>query len=220
MKPKWKYYVYTYSDKSTGDVFYIGKGSGDRWKSMRKRNPYFLNKVSKLGDLVEVNLVCYFQYEEDAYSFEVQLISEIGLETLTNMTDGGEGFTSEYVGRMTRDRCKAGTNGFQLENRRLESSKRQKRLLEDGVHPFQEKGFRERNVARQISEGKNALIGGKLQSEMGFKFKVKNTETDQIYEFTSIRKCSEELSISYGAARNIFNGGTKPRKKHRMYIKL
>ena len=36
-----KYYVYKWFIESTGEVFYIGKGSGNRYKDIYKRNQIF-----------------------------------------------------------------------------------------------------------------------------------------------------------------------------------
>ena len=58
-----------------------------------KRNPYWKNVVIKHGYVVKIledGLT-----EEQAYEKEKQLIAEVGLENLTNLVEGGKGFTSE-----------------------------------------------------------------------------------------------------------------------------
>ena len=36
-----KYYVYLWKIKETQEVIYVGKGSGNRWRSMKDRNDEF-----------------------------------------------------------------------------------------------------------------------------------------------------------------------------------
>ena len=44
---KTRFYVYEWYKTDTGEVFYVGKGSMDRWKSLKGRNPYFMNVFRK-----------------------------------------------------------------------------------------------------------------------------------------------------------------------------
>jgi hypothetical protein len=85
-----KYYVYVWKIKNTNEVFYIGKGCGDRYKSLRSRNKFFLDMYNSHD--------CYVQIayrnldEETAYRIEyllVQYFKDKG--RLTNQTDGGDG---------------------------------------------------------------------------------------------------------------------------------
>lgn len=88
------YYVYLHKRKGTNKVFYVGKGSknrdGERSEMTKNRNRYWHHIVEKDGgfdvEIYQDNLT-----EEKAYELEKQLISDIGLENLTNMTEGGEG---------------------------------------------------------------------------------------------------------------------------------
>lgn len=66
-----KYYVYIWKTKYNGEVFYVGKGSGNRWKSMKNRNNHFKN-IRKKYDC-ECEIVKYFNDEEDAYNYELEL---------------------------------------------------------------------------------------------------------------------------------------------------
>ena len=86
-------YVYGHYKAYTDELFYIGKGTGNRAWSKRSRNPHWQNVVNKHGLVVKIledGLT-----EEQAYEKEKQLIAEVGLENLTNMVKGGKGFTSE-----------------------------------------------------------------------------------------------------------------------------
>lgn len=69
-----KYYVYIWFLEDTKEVFYVGKGSGNRVTSMKDRNPHFrhIRRKCKCG----YEIVRYFDNEEDAYAFELELGKE------------------------------------------------------------------------------------------------------------------------------------------------
>lgn len=93
MSQEKKFYVYVHryaTGPKVGQVFYVGKGSGDRWMyGGSGRNTHWrriVNKYDFIPETVLSNLseVC-------AFSFERALIPFYGKENLCNMTDGGEG---------------------------------------------------------------------------------------------------------------------------------
>jgi len=69
-----KYYVYEWFIVETEEVFYVGKGSGNRVASMKDRNEYFRNIRKKHN--CDYRIVKYFDDEQEAYNFE----REYGLE--------------------------------------------------------------------------------------------------------------------------------------------
>lgn len=89
-----KYYVYFHISKKDGRVFYVGKGTGNRCLSKYDRNFYWKKIVNEEGYICEI--VKFTESEEEAYLEEIKLIKEIGradlgLGTLINLTDGGDG---------------------------------------------------------------------------------------------------------------------------------
>ena len=66
-----KYYVYIWFLVDTKEVFYVGKGSGNRVTSMKDRNRHFRNIRSKCR--CDYKIVRYFDNEEDAYNYELEL---------------------------------------------------------------------------------------------------------------------------------------------------
>ena len=90
MKEKY-FYVYKWFNIETGEVFYMGKGCGNRYKDITKRNKDFLdyyNSHSCSSEIVE-----FFDLEEEAFEKERQLIQEykqLG-QAQTNLDDGGKG---------------------------------------------------------------------------------------------------------------------------------
>jgi len=88
-------YVYGHYKADTGELFYIGKGTGNRAWVLTGRNSYWNNVVNKHG--VEIKILYDGLTDEDAYEKEKEVIAEVGLENLTNITEGGEGITSDLA---------------------------------------------------------------------------------------------------------------------------
>lgn len=85
------FYVYEHVRKDSGQVFYVGKGSGYRIVSKQGRNPYWRRVAEKAG--YDPRIVFRTDCEELAFFAEQELIDKhrrSGLR-LANMTDGGEG---------------------------------------------------------------------------------------------------------------------------------
>ncbi|MCM0217468.1 NUMOD3 domain-containing DNA-binding protein [Bacteroides fragilis] len=66
-----KYYVYIWFLVDTNEVFYVGKGSGNRVTSMKDRNRHFRNIRRKCK--CDYKIVEYFDNEDEAYDFELKL---------------------------------------------------------------------------------------------------------------------------------------------------
>jgi len=88
---------YTYAHYTPeGNLFYIGKGQGDRAYAFYQRSAYWNNIVDKYGK-PNVEILSDWKQESAALEHEKFLIScfrDMGI-TLCNLTDGGEG-TSGY----------------------------------------------------------------------------------------------------------------------------
>jgi group I intron endonuclease len=104
------FYVYIHIRKDTGNVFYVGKGRGQRMFQKKGRNPLWINIVNKHG--YEVVKIADNLTEEQAFDLEKEKIAEYrnaGYE-LANMTDGGEG-SSGYK-HTEEHKAKLKGNGF------------------------------------------------------------------------------------------------------------
>lgn len=88
------FYVYAYYLKSTNHIFHIGKGTKNRFKDTKThRNQYFLNKIKKYGDDVDVKIIQDNLTEQEAWDLERELIKQykkIG-QCETNLHEGGCG---------------------------------------------------------------------------------------------------------------------------------
>lgn len=87
------FYVYVHKRLDFNTVFYVGKGSGNRFVSKRYRNKYWHNIVEKCGYTAEI--VKHFEFEKDALAYEIQLISEYRKlnQCEANLNEGGTGLS-------------------------------------------------------------------------------------------------------------------------------
>ncbi len=87
------HYVYAHIRNDTGQLFYVGKGSGKRAYSKGKRKSYWRNVVTKAGGF-SASIIAAGLTEDEAYGFERKLISALKSQTdcvLTNLIGGGRG---------------------------------------------------------------------------------------------------------------------------------
>jgi hypothetical protein len=99
-----KYYVYIYSNPITDEIFYVGKGKGDRVFSHLSEESES-EKVKYLSDLKLKNLkpkieILIHGIEDEATALRVEaaIIDLIGINKLTNLQSG---WRSASFGRMT-----------------------------------------------------------------------------------------------------------------------
>ena len=88
------FYVYLHRKATTGEVFYVGKGFGNRAWTQCNRSLHWFNTTRKHG--VTVEIVADFLQEWYAHELECELIAmhgrrDLGYGPLVNLTDGGEG---------------------------------------------------------------------------------------------------------------------------------
>jgi uncharacterized protein len=99
-----KYYVYIYSNPITEEIFYVGKGKGDRIFA-HLSDEHETDKVKYLNDLklqglkpkIEI-LIHGIENEETALRIEASIIDLVGIKKLTNKQSG---WKSATYGRMT-----------------------------------------------------------------------------------------------------------------------
>lgn len=85
------YYVYEWIIKQTGEIFYIGKGTGNRCNQISCRNEVF--KKYYYNNDCEVRILEYFENEQDAFNKEAELIQyyhSIG-QAKASLDNGGTG---------------------------------------------------------------------------------------------------------------------------------
>jgi group I intron endonuclease len=103
------FYVYAHFTPE-GDVFYIGKGRGNRAYKKSSRNPHWRNKVAKHGGFI-VSILQDQLDEELAFEVEKSFIESIGRGNLVNLTEGGEGISGHNHSEETRKKIGDGHRG-------------------------------------------------------------------------------------------------------------
>ena len=85
------FYVYAWYNKDTKEIFYVGKGCGDRYKQVRNRNKLFIKyyKSHNCG----VKIIKYFESEQDAFEYEHKHIVRLKKkgQCSCNLDNGGVG---------------------------------------------------------------------------------------------------------------------------------
>ena len=98
-----RFYVYEYYIVPTGEIFYVGKGTKNRYKTLTNRNKFF-TCMYKSHDCA-VRIILDELTEEEAYFFEYDRIFYLRTHTnyrLTNQTDGGDGARGLKISDETR----------------------------------------------------------------------------------------------------------------------
>jgi hypothetical protein len=86
-----RHYVYAHARSDTGEIFYVGKGSGRRAFAFTGRSAWHSRVVSKCG--ADVHILARGLTKTEAYRYEKQLIAESSelCIRLVNLSAGGEG---------------------------------------------------------------------------------------------------------------------------------
>lgn len=89
------FYVYEWFDKNTNKVFYVGKGTRNRYK-VRKHNKFFNHMINTVD--CESRIVKYFETEGEAFDYEYLYIKQKRKagECLCNIYEGGTGGTVSW----------------------------------------------------------------------------------------------------------------------------
>lgn len=106
-----KFYVYVHRRADTGEVFYIGKGSGRRAWATQYRTEYWQRVRAKYGIIVEI--LERFEAEAAAFEREKALIAHhraAGIR-LCNITDGGEGASGNVMTEHAKQMISAANKG-------------------------------------------------------------------------------------------------------------
>jgi hypothetical protein len=96
------YYVYQWKNIETGEIIYVGKGIGGRYRLKAGRNKAFNDYTSKFECMSEIIVECIS--EEDALQIEHELINEYKpCCNLYSRKSGLSNVTKEQIDRMKND---------------------------------------------------------------------------------------------------------------------
>lgn len=113
------YYVYIHRRKTTGEVFYVGKGKNQRAFDKHSRKLLWHRIVKKHGLIVEI--IADGLQEWYALELERELIAyygrfDLGLGSLVNFTDGGESNSGRIVSEKTRQTLSEQRSGVPMKD--------------------------------------------------------------------------------------------------------
>jgi len=203
------FYVYTHTRADTNQVFYIGKGKGDRSKNVQSRGRYWKNVYNKAGGM-SVDYIVKDVDEEFAFMVEIECIElyrDLGCK-LANITNGGTGATGRIVSEDTRRRiglansktpkARGESHGMYGKNHTQESLKKMS-LARKGKytgenHPMFGKKVSEEELKRMSERMKGRYVG----KDNPFYGKTHSQETRaKISKANFGRVCSEEAKENH-----------------------
>lgn len=85
------FYVYEWYNVNTEEIFYVGKGCGNRYKQVSKRNQKFKDYYE--NNECAVRIIQYFEDEQEALQYEYQHITKLKQtnQCFCNIDEGGHG---------------------------------------------------------------------------------------------------------------------------------
>lgn len=199
-------YVYLHT-KPNGEIFYVGKGSGERAWRKAQRSDSWKNVVNKYG--YKISIFLDNVSDEKAFSVERDLIEAIGLDNLTNITKGAGGVSgrtpwnkgvpmSDEQKRKLSDICKG--RKFSKETRiKLSKANKGKKFSKEARENMSkaQKGIKPSKEARlKMAEAK----------------KVKVIDTITGLKYDSVSDYCEKNNVSKTTFHYHFNGLTKKNK--------
>lgn len=134
------FYTYAHIRKDTGQIFYIGKGSGRRMYRKDARNAHWHNVVKKSG--YEPILLSEWQTEQEAYAHEKFLI-ECFSKSLVNQSQGGDGNNAQgglsFAGKkhteQAKQKCRLANLGKPKseQSKKLNAEAHKRKISVDGI---------------------------------------------------------------------------------------
>lgn len=137
------FYVYEWYIKDTDEIFYVGKGTGNRYKVTKNRNEFFINTINQYD--CESRIIKYFQNEKDAFNYQKERIDQLKAIGLCkcNIHTGGAGGSSEYWSEKLRKQYS--------ENNVMKRPQQRKRMSEQ--NPMKNK-----EIAKKVAEKKSRKV--------------------------------------------------------------
>ena len=188
-----RFYVYALIDGRNDEIFYIGKGCNERmYKHVQlakrnaklcNRNPKLYNKIKKIlqdGCIIKYNKIFESDCESETLDKEKEVIKNIGLENLTNLTSGGEGTTYP--------------NGFTEEHKRKMSEAKKGKLPAnyDKFVKARKESFKDPKTFERISKKLKLFYVNNSSwnkgKEMSDEYKLKQSEAHKGMVFTEDHK--------------------------------
>lgn len=174
------YYVYLLIDPETNDVFYIGKGTGNRifaHLNQALTSPEASDKLDKIREIqakgLEVNHVVlrHGLTEKEAFEVEASLIDYVGIDDLTNIVQGQHSF---WRGKMTISEIMALYDAPKIDIKEPVILVTVRQLFERGIND---------DRLYEITRGDWVL--GERRNKAKYAFSVYNGIVRQVYEINN-----------------------------------
>ncbi len=216
------YYIYIHI-KPDGEIFYVGKGKGDRAYSKYRRSDFWTSTVTKYG--YDVFILEKDLNEAEAFKIEINYIKRIGrrdlgLGTLVNMTNGGEGISGLIFSDEHKRKIGDAQKGEKNHNYGKSASNTTRKKMSDSGKGRIVSDETKKKIG---AANKIALTGKKLSEEhrqkisdgSTIKRSVIDTSTGIIY--SSIMEAAKESNIIYGTLRKYLIGTRKNKTTLKFY---
>lgn len=169
------YYVYIWYIIETNEVFYVGKGKGERYKTTSNRNKFFKDMYTSHN--CDVRKIYENLTEAEAFQKEQEVIKWYRENTkfrLTNQTDGGEG-SSGWVPPLEFKEKQSKIHKSQWQDEEFREKMMAIRTDENG--PYKSQQFREK-ISQLVQGENNPNYNNRWTEEMKENLRQKQKEND------------------------------------------
>ena len=182
------FYVYLYSHPLTDEIFYVGKGKGnrvfahleDKTDSEKVR---YIETLTNQGLKPKIEILIHgLDTDEDALKIESSIIDLIGIKNLTNIQ---KGYKSSTYGRMTVEQVKAAYNKTKID------------IIEPSILIRISKAFRHSMKATELYDYTRGywVINVQNASRAKYAFSIYEGIIQEVYEIAGWYKAGKTLSI-------------------------
>lgn len=208
-----KYYVYIWKTTHDNNVFYVGKGSGNRYKSMKDRNVYFKNIRKKYDCKCEI--VKFFDNEQDAYDYELELgmyYKNIGQARACKAL----GNVNKYIDYETLTKMKKTT--FKKNNKPWNKGKKMDKEFKENCRKRMIGTKQSEETKRKRSEAlKGHLVSEEARKKIGKAKRKKCVKMDKdtfkiIKEYDSLTILAKEMNVELSSISTACKNFPKPYK--------
>ncbi len=204
-----EYYTYVLIDPQIDKIFYIGKGQKlrmykhvkdvQRGRIPNGTNRKLGNKIKKIlssGNKVKYKKILITENRYEALNKEKELISEIGLKNLCNLTNGGEVYIFSEETKRKISAAKFGYRHSEDAKRKMSESHIGKKLSEETKRKMSKSGKGRTHSEESKRKMSRAHVGKKLSNETKRK----------LSESHSGKKLSEETKMKIS---NVLKGNKR-----------
>lgn len=208
------FYVYEWFIIETGEIFYVGKGSGNRVTSMKDRNDYFKNIRKKYE--CDYRIVRYFEDEEQAYDFEREYGNQLKAQGQARacyvLGNYGRTFEPSIIAKMKPTQFKERHEPWNKGKKMDEAYKERCRVCKIGTKQSEatKRKRSEKLMNHPVSDDARNRIAESRKKPIAV-FDIK-TNAETIYD--SIQTFASECGVTQSALTRVVKSGKPYRKRY------